>query len=157
MSASATKSDWGGFGHRRTGLEHERSGEEIQDAWALKHYAVGSIVVVCDGLGSKKHSAFGAAEACRAACDAFRYWAPLEDAPERGFLALLHNLWRLRVHGLGRRDCATTCLLAAATPRSLLLAQLGDGLLALKRPGESTEQLTPERSEIGRASCRERV
>ena len=61
-------------------------------------------------------------------------------------LHLIHDIWNVRIHPHGKDACATTCLLAAALPDGrLVMAQLGDGMLMLKRPGGIAIVLAPNR------------
>lgn len=118
------------------GPEHVREGRPNQDACLVRRNRKAVLAVVCDGLGSRPHSDTGARSACRAAADAVRHWTSSPDAPTELLLRAIHALWNMRVHATGRDESATTCLLAAACADGrLILAQLGDGLVFLKRPG----------------------
>jgi serine/threonine protein phosphatase PrpC len=65
---------------------------------------------------------------------------------------LIHALWNVRVHAIGRDACATTCLFAVVTKDGrLLLAQLGDGLVMLKTP-QGTTTLEPPSDRFGNAT-----
>ncbi len=127
------------------GPGHQRDGCPNQDAW-IKQIARGyALAVVCDGLGSRPHSAFGARAACRAVADAVKLWEQSKNAPTDLLLRLIHTLWNIRVHTLGRDDCATTCLFAVAKIGGpLVLAQLGDGLVMLINESGSTTLEPPE-------------
>lgn len=117
------------------GPQHRREGKPNQDAWLRRLASDSALVVVCDGMGSRKHSATGSRAACRAVADAVRLWAKSPDAPPDLLLRLVHALWNVRVHQTGRDECATTCLFAAATKDGrLVMAQLGDGIVMLKTP-----------------------
>jgi len=111
-----------------------------------------TLAVVCDGLGSRAHSAIGSRAACRAVANAVRHWAAEPDAPPELLLRLVHGLWNLSVHRTGRDESATTCLLAVATKdERLLIAQLGDGLVMLQTPSGTTT-LEPPAERFGNAT-----
>lgn len=100
-----------------------------QDAWRGSHLRNGTVIAVCDGLGSRLHSRRGAQEACRAVFSATRQWLAVPTAPIEMLLKLIHATWSLRVHPYAEEDCATTCLFAiAGNDGQLHVAQLGDGL-----------------------------
>lgn len=129
---------WDSYGASARGLGHSRRGEPNQDAWLRRRYMGGEMIVVCDGLGSRRSSDIGARQACMAAADAFRLWSAVEGAPLDYLLALVWDLWRVRVHDGPPVECATTCLLAFGMPNGRAgVAQLGDGLAMLTRPGEA--------------------
>jgi len=61
-------------------------------------------------------------------------------------------MWNVHVHHPGRDECATTCLFAVVTKDGrLLLAQLGDGLVLLQTPKETTT-LEPPAGRFGNAT-----
>jgi serine/threonine protein phosphatase PrpC len=130
---------WHAMGSSVQGPEHKRDGQPNQDAWVRRLSADRVLAVVCDGLGSRSHSAVGSRAACLAVADAVRHWSEVKDAPPALLLRLIHTLWNLRVHQTGREESATTCLFAVVMRDGrLLLAQLGDGLIMLKTPSGTT-------------------
>lgn len=137
-----------GFGYSRIGHEHILAHLSNQDAWGLRHYRVGTLAVVSDGLGSKKHSDFGSLQAVLAAFEAFRGWSKTPHAPVRGFVVLLNTYWNIRTHGHERGECAATCLVAISMADRLVTVQLGDGLIATLGEDESIERVTPPSSDF---------
>lgn len=121
---------WQYFGASVRGPAHIQASLPNQDAWLGARLRTGAAVVVCDGLGSRRHSRHGATEACRAAIMATRIWRKAAPpAPFKTLIPLIHAIWSLRVQPFDEHDCATTCLLAVADDDgSLHVAQLGDGL-----------------------------
>jgi serine/threonine protein phosphatase PrpC len=143
---------WNAMGASVRGPEHRRERKPNQDAWLSRLARGTALAVVCDGLGSRPHSQLGSRAACRAVADAVRHWEVVPDAPPELLLRLVHALWNVRIHQIGREDCATTCLFAAVTKdRRLLLAQLGDGLVMLKTPAGTTT-LEPPGERFGNAT-----
>jgi hypothetical protein len=126
---------WSVMGATVRGPQHRKEKKPNQDAWLGRLARDSVMAVVCDGMGSRKHSATGSRAACRAVADAVRHWGSIPEAPPELLLRLIHALWNVRVHQTGRDECATTCLFAAITKHErLVLAQLGDGLVMLKTP-----------------------
>lgn len=120
---------WHYFGASVRGPAHVHNGVPNQDAWRGGHFREGTLIAVCDGLGSRPHSRRGAQEACRAVAVAVRQWSAVPTAPIEKLLKLIHATWSLRVHPYAEEDCATTCLFAVAGSNGRLhVAQLGDGL-----------------------------
>jgi serine/threonine protein phosphatase PrpC len=115
---------------------HRKGRVPNQDAWAITSTKNWALAVVCDGLGSKPESAFGAQQACRAAIDAARIWGPSGCQDFNGLLRLLEMSWNVRVHAVGADKAGSTCLLAFwRSDGELYLAQLGDGVAAVAAPG----------------------
>jgi len=140
---------WSAMAASVRGPEHRRDGRPNQDAWLSRLTRETALAVVCDGLGSRPHSAVGSRAACRAVANAVRHWAAGPDAPPELLLRLVHALWNVRVHQTGRDESATTCLFAVATKDGrLLLAQLGDGLVMLQTP-KGTTTLEPSAERFG--------
>ena len=130
---------WSAMGASVRGPEHRKDRRPNQDAWLRRLTRGSALAVVCDGLGSRPHSAIGSRAACRAVADAVQHWSAAQDAPPELLLRLIHALWNVRVHEVGREESATTCLFAVVTKdRRLLLAQLGDGLVMLNTLGGTT-------------------
>lgn len=143
---------WSAMGASVRGPEHRKDGRPNQDAWLSRLARGTALAVVCDGLGSRPHSAVGSRAACRAVADAVRHWAAGPDAPPELLLRLIHALWNMRVHKTGRDQSATTCLFAVVTNDGrLLLAQLGDGLVMLQTPSGTTT-LEPPTDRFGNAT-----
>lgn len=88
---------WSAMGASVRGPEHRRDGRPNQDAWLGRITREAALAVVCDGLGSRPHSAVGSRAACRAVATATRQWVAGPDSPPELLLRLVHALWNLRV------------------------------------------------------------
>jgi len=133
------------FGVSVRGPAHEREGQPNQDAWMGRLTPAGVVVVVCDGLGSRQRSDFGARAACSAVVDCARVWGVVADAPPDLLVRAVHAMWNIRVHAAGRDACATTCLFAVTCADGrLVIAQLGDGLILLRRATGELIALLPD-------------
>jgi serine/threonine protein phosphatase PrpC len=131
------REQWSLMGASVRGPAHVRAGLPNQDAWHGRLLHGHGLIVVCDGLGSRPRSAEGARAACRAVADALRRWQRVPQADPQLVLRLVHASWNLLVDPIGRDACATTCLFGAVLGDGrIVLAQLGDGLAALKTDRE---------------------
>lgn len=129
------------FGTTVQGPAHLAEGISNQDAWLHARAGGMRVVVVSDGMGSRRYAREGAQAACRATVDAVRQWRRYPAAPPDVLLAMIHLFWRARIAPLVPSECACTCLFAAVDPDgSGLVGQLGDGL-ALVRDGDGLRPL----------------
>jgi serine/threonine protein phosphatase PrpC len=131
MNWSTNKYQW--FGISTRGPKHIYLKEPNQDAWSGRTARSYSLIVVCDGLGSRRESKKGARAACKAVQEAVRSWVKIPNAPIHYLLRLVKLFWEMRISPLNPKDCATTCLFACAfTSGRLIVACLGDGIAAMK-------------------------
>jgi len=108
--------------------------------------AFGTAIVVSDGMGSKPNARIGAQMACRAVRDSLKPWAKSGEAPSLTLLRLVHLFWGLRVLPNKEEDSAATCLFATVlSSGELTIAQLGDGIAAIRNADGSLEILQGER------------
>ena len=124
------------FGASCRGPLHRKEGRPNEDAWLRACGSFGSLVVVCDGIGSRPKARRGAQAACRAVREAVVRWAQADDAPIGYLIHLIEVCWRIRIHPASPGECATTCLWALARNNGeWVMGALGDGLL-LYRTGQ---------------------
>lgn len=136
------------FGASVRGPFHQREGRPNEDAWLRVAGHFGSLIVVCDGMGSRPHARLGAKAACEAAREAVIRWSRVENAPVSYLLHLLEVLWRLRIHPHQADKSCTTCLVALARRTGeWILAGLGDGLILSRTGGEPVASLAGDRGE----------
>lgn len=134
------------FGASIRGRLHTTQGRPNEDAWTGTSGAFGTAIVVSDGMGSKPNARTGAQMACRAVRDALKPWARAANAPPATLLRLVHLFWGLRVLPDKEEDSAATCLFAVVVPSGeLTIAQLGDGIAAIRNGDGSLEILNGER------------
>lgn len=116
------------------GKEHALSGMPNQDAYRVKKYSFGTVLVAADGLGSRPRADFGSNAACTAVCEAAKLWGRQPAAPVELLIRLIHSLWEVEVSSVPREDCATTCLFAVVFDNGrLACGQLGDGIVGYER------------------------
>jgi serine/threonine protein phosphatase PrpC len=131
MNQSISSIQW--FGVSVRGPRHAYLKEPNQDAWSGRSGQNYSLIVVCDGLGSRSNSDIGAKAACRAVKEAVRYWVKIPDASTHHLLRLVKLFWEMRISPLDTKSCATTCLFACGFPSGrLIVACLGDGIAVVK-------------------------
>ena len=112
------------------GPSHERDGLPCQDAWLAVADVRASLVVVCDGMGSRTRSHEGSRAATLATRDAWRLWRRSPVGSVEDLIRLLEAAWRLRLGRIPPEEAATTCLLYAEDSHGRAAqAQLGDGLI----------------------------
>lgn len=147
---------------RVIGASHVRSGKPCQDevgVWAVSDTVA---IAVADGHGSSKHAEVGARLAVQAALEALARFAESVDERSSNLEGIqsyashplrvqLVREWTARVRNrAGTEDVAlldygTTILFALATPRFLLLGQLGDGdMLLVEEDGGVRSPLPPD-------------
>ncbi len=121
------------FGASVRGPLHQREGRPNEDAWLRSAGGYGSLVVVCDGMGSKPEARHGSKAACLAAKEAVVRWSKVADAPLSYLAHLVEVIWRLRIHPVEPGDAATTCLVAlACADGTWVLGGVGDGIVVTK-------------------------
>ena len=99
-----------------------------QDAVLTRRWNHGWLAVVCDGMGSRKHSDTGARCACKAAHDILQN-APF-DRPARELICHIYNQWLKYIGFITPDDAVTTCLIAwGKYSGETRLFQLGDGAI----------------------------
>ena len=118
------------FGASVRGPLHRKEGRANEDAWLRAEGSFGTLVVVCDGMGSKPHARTGSRAACAAVKEAVSRWSKADGAPVSYLSYLIEVLWRLRIHPMDPESAATTCLLALATAKGTwVVGGVGDGLV----------------------------
>ncbi|HPQ71351.1 MAG TPA: PP2C family serine/threonine-protein phosphatase [bacterium] len=126
------------FGASVRGPLHKHEGTANEDSWLRAHGSFGSLVVVCDGMGSRPKSKLGAEAACAATREAVTRWAKVDDAPLTYLIQLIEVLWLLRIHPFSPEDAATTCLFALALNKGKwIVGGIGDGLALVKTGHDS--------------------
>lgn len=121
------------FGASVRGPLHQKEGQPNEDAWLHAHGDFGSLVVVCDGMGSRPSARVGSQMACMAVKEAVSRWSKVQRAPISYLTYLIEILWRLRLHPVDPASAATTCLFALASPSGTwLVGGVGDGLALVR-------------------------
>ena len=119
------------------GMLHVSGNIPNQDAYSVKRYKFGTILVVSDGLGSKKYSDFGSKAVGRAVDKAVQIWNGYSEKDIRLLLPLIVSIWSMEIYPYTQKDCSATCLFAIITNDGYVyLGQLGDGSIYLSIENE---------------------
>jgi serine/threonine protein phosphatase PrpC len=125
------------FGASVRGPLHINQKRPNEDSWLGCSGSYGSLIAVCDGLGSRRQARHGSRTGCMAVREAVRLWSKAEEASTQHLIWLIEILWRIRLSPAPPEDCATTCLFALKQPSGRwIVGGLGDGLGIIKRGGD---------------------
>lgn len=115
------------------GISIKGSYHEInQDYYLSKAFDNGHIIVVSDGMGSKRLSHYGSKAICESVYDVIsEYSAEIDDMDFREMLSLSHEEWKKRVEEYGIINCYATLLVVVVTDNKIKAARLGDGFLGV--------------------------
>lgn len=103
-----------------------------QDYYLLRHFKNVFLMVVCDGLGSKKLSHIGAKYLVKSlAAILKRKQFDFDDLAQSE--SMLFNLWQERINklGLSINECSTTLLCAIVGKKYAYFGRVGDGVIAV--------------------------
>jgi serine/threonine protein phosphatase PrpC len=131
------------------GKSHRIGKQPNQDAYAIKRLPIGTVMVVCDGIGSHQFSHLGSKAACHAVIQAVKQWVKSGNENESLLFYLIRILWELYVWPNTPNEAGTTCLFVIFFDDGrLFCAQLGDGLVCgrdsegIFKLGESEKEFT---------------
>jgi len=120
---------WSSWGKSVIGPAHIKSHIPNQDAYIVKHFVWGDVIVVADGLGSHKNSAIGAKAICEAVVSVAKVYSHISNINIERMLKAIHAKW---LHILGEYSPSTassTCLFVIKIQSKYIIAQLGDGII----------------------------
>ena len=136
------------FGASVRGPLHKCEKHPNEDAWLRTNGRFGSLIVVCDGMGSKSNARVGAREACLAVREAVIRWDKADGASLSTLTDLIESLWQIRISPDEARDSATTCLFALARSEGeWVIGGIGDGLAAIKNGSNRLDVIIGDRGE----------
>lgn len=100
-----------------------------QDYFLLHHFKDTLLIIVCDGLGSKKFSHIGAKYLAKSLLIMLRQ-NKFDFNDLTGSEAKLSDLWQKRLNklGLDTKECSTTLLCAIINRESAYFGRVGDGI-----------------------------
>jgi hypothetical protein len=121
---------WQVVGASVAGASHRRRGVECQDAHAVVRTDTGLVIAVADGAGSAPRAAEGAQLAVTAAA----YWSRRGISDPVAILSRARTCLRTWAGSVASlRELATTLSVVVLTPRTVKVAQIGDGAVVLMR------------------------
>jgi len=127
------------WGVTEIGPGHIKNNLPNQDAWLIYNCPEFDLAVVSDGVGSAKKSEIGSKTICSSAIEATNIFFGYPEGRFENYFELIHTLWNLSIAPNSPRDCSATCLLAVKIFNIVLLARLGDGLIAAcRKDGNAT-------------------
>ena len=135
---TSKQNTWDIFGESVIGSAHIKNNIPNQDAWLGCQFGWGDVVAVSDGLGSRSKSDVGAKAACESVVEAAKAYHNCPDAKIEDILRLIHSYWLVKIAPFDPNECLATCLFVIRFNGKCLLAQLGDGLIAVC--GESSNE-----------------
>lgn len=119
------------------GMLHESANIPNQDAYSVKRYKFGTVLVVSDGLGSKKYADLGSKAVGKAVDRAVQIWNGYADKDIRLLLPVIVSIWNMEIYPYSQKDCGATCLFAIiANDGHVYLGQLGDGSIYISTEDE---------------------
>lgn len=119
---------WCGYTASVCGPRHQRLGEPNQDAVLRRLWRDRWLLVVSDGLGSRRYARRGAQLACQSVCSTLA--RATFDIRDRDLIQALYQEWLMRLGAIQPGDAAATCLIAWGTRSGeVRLFQLGDGVI----------------------------
>lgn len=110
------------------GKVHFEEKKKNQDAYIVKQYSFGTILVISDGMGSHPHSDVGSKAVCKAVSKAVGLWVNKKCKDIRLLIPLIHTIWNIEISPYERNECGATCLFAIILKDGkIYVGQLGDG------------------------------
>lgn len=131
------------YGISVIGPAHVRAKLPNQDAYLTKNFGSYALMVVSDGMGSKKHADIGAKATCKAVYKAIRnyvYTQRKHYTKDRNIFCMIKQEWLKLIKPHSPKDCCATCLFILMSKKKCFIAMLGDGLIYIR--GNKSEHST---------------
>ncbi len=105
--------------------------DKNQDSFKCKKINNIYVLVVSDGLGSKKTSEIGSRVLCESACDVVtENTDSIESITATEFARLVHRKWLNNMSNYCISDCYATMLILMVMPKKIVAIRLGDGFIS---------------------------
>lgn len=121
---------WCGWGVTQIGPSHIKNEIPNQDSFKIKKFNWGIVGVVCDGLGSKKHSHVGSKALTNAIVKASQIFDFKKSQVEL-FEPLVKSLWNINIYPHPENECLTTLLFVIIKHYKVYVGRVGDGALGI--------------------------
>jgi serine/threonine protein phosphatase PrpC len=145
LSEFLTRFKWKLLSASVRGPGHIRNNLPNQDSAFVGFIGKYLLVMVCDGLGSHKHSEFGAKILCQIFPNCFKEWSKVKPHNFDDFLRLLQSKWLMHVRKFGVDSCGCTCQFAMLNSKGKgWVAQLGDGMTLIRHNKQITKFTEPK-------------
>lgn len=122
--------DFKAFGASIRGVYHAYAKLPNQDAFLIRKNQKGLLLVLCDGLGSKKDSQVGAKRLCESVEKALNV-INIQDCNLELFNKVIFSIWECLLYPLKVCDALSTLQLVFINKEKAFIGKVGDGLLAV--------------------------
>lgn len=120
------------YGASVRGQYHVENGLSNQDAFLVDNQKFYTLAIVCDGLGSKKHSRTASRRLCRIIRKEVKIRFKQKALNPTDFIKTVQKKFCKKIWPFKLKDCDTTCLISLISSKNVILFQVGDGLNAVK-------------------------
>lgn len=124
------------YGFSVRGKTHIKNKMPNQDSYLVVNKKLYTLAVVCDGLGSKKHSRVASRRLCRIIKKEVNKKFKAKSLNPIKLVESVQNEFKKRIWPFNLSNCDTTCLFSLISSTSILMFQVGDGLNALMIDGD---------------------
>ena len=133
-------------GVSRMGPLHKKNNIENQDAFYIVRNADYALVLVSDGLGSKKFSAVGSKMAGLAVNNSIKKIIKERNSLENekfgaALLSYITEEWTALISPKSPEECSATCLFSIITRNYIYCFRLGDGMIFVKAANALAEDI----------------
>ncbi len=120
------------YGSKLRGKLHKKNHMPNQDNYLVYNSKSFTLAVVCDGMGSKKHSRIGSKRLCKIIKKQVKKSLITGQFNVIDLLTNIQTCWLSKLFPFSLKSCDTTCLFCVISENNILSCQLGDGILAIK-------------------------
>lgn len=115
------------------GISFKGTYHEInQDCFLAREYEDGYVLVVSDGMGSKKMSQYGSKAICEAIYELISTkHINLDLFSFKDVLYMCHEEWKKRLYSYDINQCYATMLVVVVTDKKIRAGRLGDGFIGI--------------------------
>lgn len=124
------------YGYSAKGKNHIRNKMPNQDSYLVVNKSEYTLAVVCDGLGSKKHSKTASKRLCKIIAKEVNQGLKSKKLNPIGLVETVQKKFKKKIWPFNLSNCDTTCLFSLISQSSILMFQTGDGLNALVSDNE---------------------
>lgn len=132
------------YGVSKIGPGHIRTNLPNQDSFFVKNFGSYSLLVVSDGMGSKKYADIGSKATCMAVYKTLRYYVYIGKKHRKkniNIIEMIKSEWLKLISPYNPKDCSATCLFVLRSKKKCIAAMLGDGLIYLKSKNDGDSRL----------------
>ena len=120
------------YGFSLRGKAHIDMRMPNQDSYVVDNQKNYTLAIVCDGLGSKKHSKVASKRLCKIIKKEVEKRFKEKTLKPLELIQSVKNKFNKKIWPFNLSNCDTTCLFALISSNSILMFQVGDGLNVLK-------------------------